>query len=189
MNKKHIPIIFVLALAAASLACSIFVGGPEYPDQPVPVSESEKQSMQEQVAKALEAGAETGIITIQFTESQLTSFLALQLTRQEDPPFSDPIVLLRNNQMQVYGKIKSGIFTANMLINMNLGIDPATGMPSITVASADLGPIPAPEGLNNALNAIIAEAFTGSFGPVATGIRIESITTADGIMTLTGRIK
>jgi hypothetical protein len=36
---------------------------------------------------------------------------------------------------------------------------------------------------------IYGEAFTGSFGPVATGLRIETITIADGIMTLTGRIR
>jgi hypothetical protein len=91
--------------------------------------------------------------------------------------------------MQVYGKVQTGIFHANTLITLNVGIDPATGMPSITIASADFGPVPAPEGINNAISSLIAEAFTGSFGPVATGLRIESITIADGIMTLTGRIK
>jgi hypothetical protein len=72
---------------------------------------------------------------------------------------------------------------------MNVGVDPATGTPSITIASADFGPVDAPEGVTNAISSIIAEAFTGSFGPVATGLRIETITIADGVMTLTGRIK
>jgi len=57
------------------------------------------------------------------------------------------------------------------------------------IVSADFGPVPAPEGINNAVSAIIDEAFTGSFGPVAVGFRLETITIADGIMTLTGRIK
>jgi hypothetical protein len=43
--------------------------------------------------------------------------------------------------------------------------------------------------MNAAINAVVAEAFTGSFGPVATGFRLESIVIADGVMTMTGRIK
>ena len=76
-----------------------------------------------------------------------------------------------------------------MLITANVGIDEVTGMPKIEVSSVDLGPIPAPEGLNAAINAMIAEAFTGSLGPAATGFRLEAITIADGVMTMTGRIK
>ena len=91
--------------------------------------------------------------------------------------------------MQLYGKLERGWLQANMLITMNVSIDPATGKPSIQIASADFGPIPAPEGINSAISSIIDEAFTGSFGPVAVGFRLETITIADSLMTLTGRIK
>jgi hypothetical protein len=57
------------------------------------------------------------------------------------------------------------------------------------VVSTDFGPFPAPEGLNSAISAMVAEAYTGSLGPMATGFRLESITIADGSMTLSGRIK
>jgi len=179
----------VSSLMLMSMACSIFVGGPDYPAQTVPVSENEVINMRTLMEQALVAGAETGVVTFQITEAQLTSYLTLQMTGMENPPFSEPVVLLRNGQMQMYGKVTTGVFHANMLITMNVGVDPATGLPSITIASADFGPIPAPEGINNAISSIIAEAFTGSFGPVATGLRIESVSIADGVMTLTGRIK
>ena len=108
---------------------------------------------------------------------------------RENPPFTDPQVFLRDNQMQLYGKITRGYFTANMLIAATVGIDPTSGAPKIEITSADFGPFPAPEGLNAAINAVVAEAFTGSFGPVAVGFRLESIVIADGVMTMTGRIK
>ena len=57
------------------------------------------------------------------------------------------------------------------------------------IASADFGPFPAPEGLKNALTAMMQEAYTGSLGPVATGLRIETISIANGVMTITGRIR
>jgi hypothetical protein len=190
MKTKNFSLtFFFIVLLLATMACSIFVGGPEYPTQTVPVSTEEVQTMQEQIEQALIAGAETGIVTLQITESQLTSYMALKMQEQTNPPFTEPQVFLRNGQMQMVGKIDRGMFAANMLITMNVSIDPETNMPKIEVASADFGPIPAPDGLNAAISAIIEEAFTGSLGPVALGFRLESISIADGIMTLTGRIK
>ncbi len=190
MKTKTNPLtFFFIILISTSLACTIFVGGPEYPTQAIPVSIDEVQTMQAQIEQALIAGAETGIVTVQITESQLTSYVALKMQEQTSPPFTEPQVLLRNGQMQIVGKIDRGIFAANMLITMNVSVDQTTSQPKIEIASADFGPFPAPEGLNTAISAIIAEALTGSLGPVAIGFRLESITIADGIMTMTGRIK
>ena len=90
--------------------------------------------------------------------------------------------------MKIYGKTQQGIFTANIGIIINVGVDEA-GKPKIEVASADFGPFPAPEGIKDAITAMISEAYTGSLGPVATGMRIESILIADGLMTVTGRVR
>lgn len=190
MKKQNLTFsIFIVTLLLTSLACSMFIGGPDYPEQTIPVSQDEALSMQSILEQAFISGAETGIITIQLTEAQLTSFIAQRLAQQTNPPFTDPQILLRNGQMLMYGKITRGWFTANMLITMNVTVDPTTNTPKIEIASADFGPFPAPEGINQAMSAVIEEAFTGSFGPVAVGFRLETITIADGIMTLSGRIK
>jgi len=180
---------FLIVLLLTSLACSVFVGGPDYPSTTVPASTEEAQTLQQQIEQAFTAGAESGIVVLQITESQLTSYIAASMQQKANPPFTDPQVLLRNGQMQMYGKIDRGMFAANMLITMNVSIDPDTNLPKIEVTEADFGPIPAPEGLNAAINAVIGEAFTGSLGPVATGFRLESILIADGVMTLAGLIK
>lgn len=190
MKTKNVSLyLFTISLVLASVACSIFAGGPEYPAQTVPASPTDSQSMRDQIEQALLSGAETGIVSLQITESQLTAFMVDKMSQQANPPFTDPQILLRNGQMLMYGKITRGWLTANILITMNVGVDELTGQPKIEIASADFGPLPAPEGLTSVLSAIVAEAFTGSFGPVAVGFRLESIAITDGIMTLTGRIK
>lgn len=190
MKKQNLTFtIFIVTLLLASLACSISAGGPDYPEQTVPVSSDEALNMQNIIEQALISGAETGVITVQLTEAQLTSFIAQKLAQQPNPPFTDPQILLRNGQMLMYGKITRGWFTANMLITMSVTIDPGTGAPKIEITSADFGPFPAPAGINQALSAMIDEAFTGSFGPVAVGFRLENIAISDGVMTITGRIK
>jgi hypothetical protein len=187
-KTSHLTFFFI-TLMLASLACSISAGGPEYPAETVPFSTDEVQTMRTQIEQAFTNGAETGVVTLQITESQLTAYITQKMQEQTNPPFTEPIILLRDGQMQLYGKVASGFFNANILIIMNVGIDETSGLPKIEITSADFGPIPAPEGLNTAISAVIDEAFTGSLGPVAIGFRLETITIADGVMTLSGRIK
>ena len=187
MKNKHLYL-FVLPLTFALLACTIFVGGPDYPPGPIPFSTEAAGSFDDQVQEALAAGAETGTLSLQINEEQLTSYLTLKMQESENPLFTEPQVSLRNGQMLVFGRIQRGYFTANTAIILSVGID-ETGKPKIEVVSADFGPFPAPEGLNSAISAVIEEIFTGSIGPAAIGLRLDSITIADGVMTLTGRVK
>ncbi len=184
-----------MALILTSLACTVFVGGPDYSSLPIiPVSAQAIQSMRDEVTRAFAEGAQTGTVTLNFTEEQLTSYVAARLQNdtslQQDnkPLITDPQVYLRDGQMQIYGKTKQGMFTANIGITVNVGVD-ENGQPKIDIASADFGPLPAPKGLTAAITAMVSEAYTGSLGPVATGLRIETISIANEIMTISGRIR
>jgi hypothetical protein len=188
--------LFLLSLVLASLACTVFVGGPDYSSlPPIPVSAEAAESIKEELRRAMEAGAQTGVITVTLTEPQITSYLAARLQsdpslQQSDkkPLITDPQVYLRDGQMQIYGKSQQGLFVANIGIIVQMGVD-ANGQPLIDVTSVDFGPFPAPKGIKNAITAMVKEAYTGSLGPVATGLRIETISIGDGMMTITGRIR
>ncbi|MFZ5884751.1 MAG: hypothetical protein ACOYYI_13330 [Chloroflexota bacterium] len=192
--KKRLSL-FLAILVLASLACTVSVGGPDYSDRPViPVSTEAAKSLEDEIRRAFETGAVSGEVTIQITEAQITSILTQRLqsdpSLQQDkkPLITDPQVYLRDGQMQVFGKTQQGIFTANIGIVIAVSVD-ENGKPKIEIVSADFGPLPAPEGLTEAISAMIQEAYTGAVGPVATGLRIQTITIADGIMTVTGRIR
>lgn len=194
--KRYSFLLFLLSLVLTSLACVVFVGGPDYSNlPPIPVSAEAAESIKEEIRRAVEAAADTGVITVNLTEPQITSYLAARLQtdpslQQSDkkPLITDPQVYLRDGKMQIYGKTQQGLFTANIGIIVDMGVD-ANGQPQIDIASADFGPFPAPQGLKDAITAMVKEAYTGSLGPVATGLRIESISTANGVMTVTGRIR
>jgi hypothetical protein len=194
IKKLSLPL-FLLTLFLTSLACTVAVGGPDYSDRtPIPVSAESAESLKEEIKRAFEAGVKTGEVTIRITEPQITSVLALRLQSdpnlQEDqkPFITDPQVYLRDGQMQIFGKTQQGMFTANIGIIVAMGVD-ENGKSTITIISADFGPLPAPEGLKEAISAMIDEAYTGSVGPVATGLRIQSIAIADGVMVIYGRIR
>lgn len=187
--------LFLLLLVLPALACNINVGGPDYSSlPPIPISTEYAQSIKDEVQRAFEEGAQTGEITLNLTEQQITSYLASRLqsdpSLQQDnqPLITEPQVYLRDGQMQIYGKTQRSMFNANIGIIVSVGVD-AEGQPDIEIVSADFGPLPAPEGLKDTIEAMVREAYTGSLGPVATGLRIETITIANGIMTVTGRIR
>ena len=187
--------LFLIVLMLASLACTVSVGGPDYSDrQPIPFSPNDAEGLKEQIQRSFEAGATTGEVTISITEAQITSVLAARLQTDQNlqqdsrPLITDPQVYLRDGQMQIFGKTQQGMFTANIGIIVSIGVDDS-GKPKIEIVSADFGPLPAPAGVTDAISSMIQEAYTGSLGPVATGLRIETITIADGVMTITGRIR
>lgn len=197
INRIRLPI-FLLSLVLTSLACTIFIGGPDYSSlPPIPVSAEAAESIREELRRAFEAAVQsgTGVVIINITEPQITSYLASRLQtdpslQQSDqrPLIMDPQVYLRDGQMQIYGKTQQGIFAANIGITVSVGVD-ANGEPLIEMTSADFGPFPVPEGLRDTISAMVREAYTGSLGPVATGLRIETISIANGVMTITGRVR
>ncbi len=186
MMKKIL--ITLIALAFATLACSVFVGGPDYPATPIPVSTTAVQSLKTQVTQAVATAATSGTITLKITEEQLTSYLAIYLQSQPNLPITDPQVQLQNGQMKLLGKVQQGLFSANVSMTLAVSVD-QNGQPKITITQEDFGPLPAPQGLNDAISTFVAQALTGSLGPAATGFRLESISIANGVMTVTGRVK
>ena len=96
--------------------------------------------------------------------------------------------MLRDGEILVYGKVESGVFYANICVTTRVSID-GNGQPKFEIVQTNLGPIPAPQRVNDAASSFVREILTGSIGPVATGFRLESISIANGVMEVSGRIK
>ena len=177
----------VVALATATVACSILIGGPGYPEPPGASSTQAVEAARTQIAEAVLEGAQTGAFRLVITESQLTAYLASQLSEQSSL-ISDPQVLLRDGVIHIFGKAEAGIFVATIDATAQVTLDDQ-GQPQIKITSADFGPVTVPDALAGSLSAVLQEALTGSVGPMAIGFRLQSIVIADGTMTITGQTK
>lgn len=181
----------LLALAAlwlASIACEINVGGPETPAARIPVSTEAVESLTQLWKTAIEGAQDTGLVTLVVNETQLTSLLAFRLRAEEDPIFQDPQVYLRDGQIQIFGTARRQNFRASVRVVLTVEVD-EQGLPDLRLESANFGPLPVPDGLLSGLSTMLDEAFTGSIGPAATGIRIERIAINDGLLAIVGRIR
>jgi hypothetical protein len=186
--KKINRVIVIFLVFVTSMACMINVGGPVYPDSPIPVSSEAFSSMQEQIQQAVVASTQTGQITLFITESQLTSFMVSKLESQENPFIIQPQAYLQDGQIQIYGTAVKGFLKATVSIVMTANID-LEGKLLLELTSADFGPFPVPESLKEILTSLVTEAYTGSLGTLATGLSLESIIIANGAMMIVGRVK
>jgi hypothetical protein len=188
--KKRIRILLALAaLASASLACVINLGGPALPPETIPILPEAASQMQEKFMSSFQAAAAgDGSVVLTFTEVELTSLLAARLASQADPLITDPQVFLRDDQIRIFGKAQRGMFAATIGIVLSASVD-SDGRPAVSLVSADFGPLPAPEGLEGAISDLVNEAYTGALGPLATGFRLEGLTIRDGTLTFTGRLR
>ena len=181
-------LICFIVIMLAILACTMNVGGPDYPTPAIPVSTEAVGDLQSSQETAIAAGVVTGQVTLTFTEPQLTSYLFYKLQSQDQPLITNPQVYLRDSQLQVYATANEGYFEATARIVLSAGVDDQ-GQLKIELTSADFGPIPVPDGLKDIVTATIQEAYIGTLGPVATGFRLQSISISDGTMTIVGQIK
>jgi len=189
MNTRNVSLLFSgFTLALAVLACSMNIGGPEYPTPAIMVSTEAVGELRSSVETAVAASVDSGQVMLSFTESQLTSFLNNKLQAQSNPLITNPQVYLRDGQLQVYGTARKSYFEATARIILSAGVD-EQGQLKIELTSADFGPLPVPNGLKEIITATILETYTGALGPVASGIRLQSVTIADGTMTIVGNTK
>lgn len=164
------------------------LGGPAAPGEPIPTSETAAQDILDAWKSAAGASASTGEIRLIINETQLTSLVAARLAEKEDPVLHDPQIYLRQGQLQVYGTVLQGPFQGEVLLSIAPTIGP-DGTLAFEVTSADLGPIPAPEGMKDSLSALVTEAFAGPLGSLATGLRVTTIAIEDGELALIGELR
>ncbi len=188
MKIKWPGLAFISLLVFSSLACTLFIGGPSLPSEKITASPEGLASLLQKIQSSQAAALENGILTLSITESELSSLLASKLSDQPDSLIQNLQVVLQNNEIQIYGVTTKGNFQANSRVVIAVAMDP-DGKPIFKVTSADFGPMPAPEGLTDAISTLIDQAFTGVIGPAITGIRLDSVVISDGILTLTGRVK
>jgi hypothetical protein len=180
--------IAAVTLALAVIACQIDIGGPDPPGALIPTKVEAASELQEMWQSAVFSAATTGQVMVLLNEIQLTSLLAQRMDASENPPLLEPQIYLRHDSIKLYGITERGPFKAYILIAITPNIGP-DGELSFELTTAEFGPIPAPGALKDTVSAILTEAFTGTIGSLATGIRVTTIAVDDGNLAIVGELR
>jgi len=188
LTYRTLALASILAsLFLATLACQIDVGGPEPPFPPNAADEQSANEVANLWQAALESALDSGEVMLILDESQLNAFVTRKLA-EEDSLLLEPQVFLRQNAIQVYGYVIQGIFRANVQLSISPILD-QEGRITFELALASVGPIPFPEAVKNTISAVLTEAFTGTLGSLATGIRVSSLVINDGQLAIVGELR
>lgn len=169
----------------ATLACTLNLGGPKPPGDPIAVSTAALTEMAESWQTAFDPL--TGEARITITETQLTSLLAQSLAMEEDPPLRDPQVYLRDGRIQIYGTAANNLFRANALVEVSATVG-EDGSLNLSVESANFGPLPVPESLLKRLSDAIESTLGLDGNNGLLPIRLTDLKIADGEMLIVGTI-
>jgi hypothetical protein len=184
MKKLHYIYIAIIALVITVLACNFGFAGPK--PAPIPVSTEAVQSLQEEVSNAVQQMATSGSATIEITESQLTSALALSL--QQLPVLTSPQIHLQNGEIQFTGSAsQAGLLgDVNVILKVEAGQD---CKPHLQVVTAKLGPLPISEDMIGGFLPLAEEAISGISTSGGQQMCIDSIVINEGKMVITGHSK
>jgi uncharacterized protein YpmS len=186
MKKPQIRyFLALLALGAATLACSIPVSGPTPPPSPEPLSTEQVLQFEQQIQETLVNPAPSGEVTITITEQQLNSFLVSKLAEQPDQLITDPQIVLTNGQVEIYGKTNQGGLNLNSRIIVAPGVD-ANGDPRLEVVSINLGPIQVTDALKEKAQNLVDTMLSDYVSTNSGKFKITSIKVADKQLTVTG---
>lgn len=188
LKQRNILIYLVGAsLIASSLACNLLVSRTQPTPTPtlVPAATEAVKELEQQVQSAATQIAESGKVSLEVTETQLTSVVSTELQKQETKILTDPQVLLRDGQVQLTGKVNQNGLNLPIKIAVAVSANDQ-GRLAYQVVSATLGPISLPQSMLDQLTEQIDNALAGEMGAQVEDVFIEKITIADGVMTITG---
>jgi hypothetical protein len=178
----------LLILSLASAACLIQVGGPEPPPRVHFDPPSDGVDIETLWNIAMDAAADDGQVMVLFPEELVSDYLVERLVNQQGLGVSDLQVFLQNGALSLYGQWTSEPFQARFLLGVSPRLNEDDEL-SFQVTNADFGPFPVPDTLKESLSAVLTEAFTGTLGSMATGIRITSLSISDGQIAIVGDLR
>jgi hypothetical protein len=185
IKVPHIRILLVLlVLVSASLACNLPGSRFSRPPTAAPFSTQEVQQFEDQMEATLSNLDASGPVTLTVTQEQINAYMVARLAEQEEPIFTDPVVVLTAGQIEIYGKVaQSGLsIPAKMVLEPRVD----NGSPRLDLVSFDLGGLPVPEPLKERASNMIDDALVEYLAQTNNVFQVNDITISEGQMTISG---
>jgi len=173
-----------LVLLFVTMACQLSLGGPQAPTDRTPVP----APTQAQDWRSILANAQPGdTVDITLTEADLTAMVARQVVSLSGITVSEPQVVLRNGQMEIYGKAEASGVSGNFQAVSDIKVE--NGRARIEIVSANFGSIPVPSSFTERMTAALDDALAGATGSGPSRLYINRLEIFDGYMTINATVQ
>jgi uncharacterized protein YpmS len=185
VNNRYLLLLLGL-ITFASLACSLPQAILKAEPTSLPISSEAITEMQDNIGDAAKAFEETGQVNLQITEVQITSYLVNELSKQENPFVQNPQILLREGEIQMTADYQQGELVLPLKAAISVKADGAGNL-AYELTSASIGPLALPQALIDTMLGQFQQMFDNNLSSQLDRVFIETISIADGTMTIQGR--
>jgi len=178
-----------LILVLAAMACNLpFLAKQEAAPTEIPVSLEQAKQLEQQLQQSLKQAAQSGVLSFEVTEEQLTS--ALNITLQQDKtstlPLDDIQVRLRDGKAKLTASTQQGPFKVPVEITAAIRADAC--QIHFDIESATAGPVAIPANQLDPLINQAEQALTKYISDTVGGnVCFSSITIQDGKLSVNGQ--
>lgn len=184
--NKFKLLILIAALMISSLACNLLSTLSAAKPRVVPTLPAEDtKQLENQLATQVSQAMSGEPVTIELSESQISSLVNSQAANQQDAQLSGVQVLLENNQMVITGDANASGVSGKINLTLDVSTDSA-GKPQLAISKAIIGGFPIPSSMLESLSQIINQAMQNQGGE---GFEIQTLSIADHKLTITGQKK
>ena len=183
--STRLPILLALVgLLVASLACRLpGLRNVTPTPAPIPVSSEAVDDLLAELEAANATAAAGGPIVLEMTEAQLTSLAAMELQSQQEMGIENLQIRLQDGQVMITGSASQEGFSLPVSISLRIYVE--AGVPRSEVVAAKLGPLPVPDSFRDQITEQFNQAIVSQFSAYGSGVVFDSITIANGMMTIT----
>lgn len=182
---KPIALFIGVVLLFTSLACNLPIGSSNLPESSIPISEKSAENLEQSVAQALENLQNGQPARLTINESELTSLVVYRLEQQTDGLLSQSQAYLRDGMIQYRGSLKQSPISVPVQVDIRVSAG-SDGRLDYQVENASAGPFGMLEEMIDNFTSQFDQALYSSNSQL-NDIFIESVTIADGVMTINGR--
>jgi uncharacterized protein YpmS len=187
-RRNRVIILTLIVFVLPVLACNLFSRIAAPPATRTPVSTTEIKSMETQILSAEATVAAGGKVNLEFTEAQLTAEANTELQKQGESRIKDLKVGLQGGLVTLTGVETESGFDMPLTIKMKITID-QQGKPHTQVVSGEVGMFPLPEDMISQITSQVDQMITSQMQADGGNIFIESLTIANGKITIVAQVK
>lgn len=183
MSKGLIVSIFLIILFS-TLACRLSGELVDEPDQIIILTE-EAVAVNEKLEQAAKDAEQKGTFTLEITEQQLASYVAINLASQSSIPITELQIRLRDEQIRISGIAHQDNLQLPLSVGVRVGVDEANNF-RLEFTEAKLGPFPLPQIILESITKEVQKALAEQMAKVGEGYSIQEISIGEGSILIRG---
>lgn len=178
-------IFLILIVFVTSLACRLGADRAQKPEETIAVSTQAVATLEQKLQDSVEQAGQGSTVEITISEEEITSVIALRFGEQTGMTVTDLQVYLRDGQVQMFGNVLMGELAVPVVVFFEPQIN-LQGQLHLTLVSFQMGPLEVPDSLKETIQEQVDQLIGNMIQQSESSFYVESVTIADGNLTLRG---